>query len=434
VTDWAEARAGARLEAIELQRNDMKKHSINYPRVVAVLACLFICQFISAQWPQWRGPERNGSSAETNLLKIWPTGGPRLLWTSKIIGDGFSTAIIQDNVIYVSGKRDSIEVISAIDLKGRLIWQKETGKASSKNDWGESSTPALYKGNLYAVTIPGEIYCIDSKSGILNWKISIPNKFGGISNSDFVNKFFSESPLVVDDKVIITPGGKNTTLAALNYATGETIWKSESLDDESTYSSPVLVQNTEKKLIVTNTKKYLLAIDLNSGKIVWKEMISSTVGSIPIQFNKQVYFSSYDYGSRMLNISDDLSSFNFEWSDTLRNALWGGAVKLGNRIYRTNGNGQGMYALDWEKGTQVFFKKGIGEANLLAADGMIYCYEEKGRISLLKPTDNNIIIVSAFNVTLGGGPNLAHMSIGNGILFVRHGNALMAYDIKQHKI
>ena len=412
------------------KKKDMKEYQIYYVRKVAIIACLIINQFIYAQWPQWRGPMRDGSSVETNLLKVWPADGPKLLWSSNIIGDGFSTAIIQDNVIFVTGKRDSIEVISAVDLKGRLIWQKEVGKASSKNDWGESSTPALYKGKLYAVTIPGEIYCVDSKTGLLNWKISIPNKFGGISNSNFVNKFFSESPLVVDDKVIITPGGKNTTLVALNSATGETIWTSESLDDESTYSSPVLVQNTDKKLIVTNTKNYLLAVDLSSGKIVWKEMIFSTVGSIPVQVNKQVYFSSYDYGSKMLNISDDLTSFHFQWSDTLRNALWGGAVKLGNRIYRTNGNGEGIYGLDWEKGKQLFFNKGIGEANLLAADGMIYSYEVMGRVSLLKPTDNNIKIVSAFKVKLGNGPNLAHMSIGNGILFIRHGNALMAYDIK----
>jgi outer membrane protein assembly factor BamB len=409
----------------------MKKYQINYVRMIATVACLFIHQFICAQWPQWRGPKRDGSSVETNLLKVWPTEGPKLLWYSNIIGDGYSTAIIQDNVIFVTGKRDSIEVISAVDLKGRLIWQKEIGNSSSRDDWGESSTPTFYNGKLYAVTIPGEIYCVDSKTGVLNWKISIPKKFGGMSNSDFVNKFFSESPLVVDDKVIITPGGKSTTLVALNFATGETIWKSGSLDDESTYSSPVLVQNRNKKLIVTNTKNYLLAVDLSSGKIVWKEKIYSTAGSIPIQVNKQVYFASFDYGSKMLNISDDLSVFNYQWTDTLRNAQWGGSVRLGTRIYRTGGHGEGIYGFDWEKGKQLFFNKGIGEANLLAADGMIYSYEDRnGHVSLLKPTDKNIEIVSSFKLKLGNGPNLAHMSIGDGILFIRHGNVLMAYDIK----
>ena len=409
----------------------MKKYQINYVRMVAIVACLFIHQVVHAQWPQWRGPKRDGSSHETNLLKVWPVEGPKLLWSSDLVGDGFSTAIVQDKVIFVTGKRDSIEVISAIDLKGSLIWQKEIGNASSKNDWGESSTPTLYKGKLYAVTIPGEIYCVDSKTGVLNWKISIPNKFGGISNSDFVNKFFSESPMVVDDKVIITPGGKSTTLVALNFATGETIWKSESLDDESTYSSPVLVQNKNKKLIVTNTKNYLLAVDLSSGKIVWKEKIYSTVGSIPIQVNKQVYFASFDYGSKMLNISDDLSVFHYQWTDTLRNAQWGGSVRLGTRIYRTGGHGEGIYGFDWEKGKQLFLNKGIGEANLLTADGMIYSYEDRnGHVSLLKPTDKNIEIVSSFKEKLGNGPNLAHMSIGYGILFIRHGNVLMAYDVK----
>ena len=400
--------------------------------ITLVLSLALFNSHMFAQWPQWRGPMRDGFSNETNLLKSWPAEGPKLLWSSDIIGDGYSSAIIQDNVIYVTGQRDSVEVISAIDLNGKLIWQKEVGKAISQNDWGESSTPTLYKGKLYTVTIPGEVCCVDSKTGTLNWKISIPGKFGGISNSGFVSSFFSESPLIVDDKVVVTPGGKNTTLVALNSATGETIWTSESLDDENTYASPVLVQNKDKKLIVTTTKKYILATDLNTGKIVWKEMIYFTSGSIPIQVNKQVYFSGYWSGSKMLNISDDLSSFSFKWFDSLKIAKWGGAVKLGNLIYGTYEKGSGIFGLDWETGKQQVLKKGIGEANLLAADGMIYSYEDKsGIVSLLKPTDSNIEIVGSFKVKLGKGPNLAHMSIGNGILFIRHGEYLMAYNIRQ---
>jgi hypothetical protein len=133
----------------------------------------------------------------------------------------------------------------------------------------------------------------------------------------------------------------------------------------------------------------------------------------------------------MLGISEDLSSFHFLWSDTLRNAQWGGAVKLDNRIYRTNGTGKGgLYGFDWDKGRMLFLNKGIGEANLLAADGMIYSYDQNGRVSLIKPTENNIQIVGTFKIK-NGGLNLAHMSLGNGILFIRNGSVLMAYDVKR---
>lgn len=398
----------------------MKKYQMNYVRIVTLLACFFIHQVINAQWTQLRGPMRDGFSPETKLLKNWPANGPKLLWSSDTIGDGFSSAIIHNKVIYITGNRDTIQLLTAIDLNGKVIWQKEFGKGNNI----ECNTPTIYRDKIYTIIAPSDICCIDSKTGEMDWKISMINKFGGVSKN---KGLFAESPLVVEDKVIITPCGKNTTLVALNRITGETIWMSESIADTNAYASPVLVQNKNRQLIVTRTKNYMLAVDLNDGKIVWKEK-APTESYIILPDSNQVYFPN----CKMLEISADMSSIETQWNDTLVLKYYGGAVKLGNRIFSTYQIDSGIFSLDWETGEQQVVNKGIRGANLLAADGMIYSYEDKrGRVSLLKPTEDNIEIVGSFKVELGRGAHLAHMSIGEGMLFVRHGNALMTYDIKQ---
>ncbi len=405
----------------------MKNTQINYAKIASIVAFFFICLNINAQWPQFRGPNRDGFSNEINLLKTWPTEGPELVWSSDTIGDGFSSAIIHDKIIYVSGRRDSSAIITAFDLNGKLIWQENIGISNNKFNWGESSTPTFYNGKLYTITIPGDVCCVDAKTGALEWKVNLPHKFGGQSSDYFIEDLFCESPLVVDGKVIVTPGGNNTTVVALNRTSGETIWVSKTISDRNSYVSPVLVQNKNKKLIVTRTKENVLAVDFYTGDIVYQKKVY-TEGFVPLPNKNQVYFPH----CMLLDIDTSFSSFNSLWQDTLSLNVWGGAVKVNDQIFATYETTSGIFSLDWETGKQVAFNKGIRGANLLAADGMIYSYEDKrGRVSLLKPTEDSIKIVGFFKVPLGEGANLAHMSIANGLLFVRHGKFLMAYDIKQ---
>ena len=407
----------------------MKKNRVNCVKLMVIAMFLFFHPLIYAQWPQWRGLMRDGFSNETNLLKTWPAEGPRLLWSSDTIGDGYGSAIIQDKVIYVPGTRDSSEIITAFDLNGKLIWQKRYGKALKESPgWmAQVNTPTFYKNKLYAFTASGDIACINTATGELDWIISTPGKFEGAVGC---KSMFCESPLVVDDKVVLTPCSKNHTLVALNSSTGETVWASESISDTGNFVSPFLIQGNDKKLIFTNTQKYYFAVDLNTGKIVWKEQGSGVY--VPLPGNKQIYFSSFKDGGKMLNVNDELNSFNFIWCDSLKIKVMGGAVKLGNRIFGTFENRKGVFSVDWISGKKQIFENDIRGANLLAADEMIYSYEDRsGKVSLLNPTDNDIDIAGTFKITRGNGANLAHMSICNGILFIRHGKTLMAYDIRQ---
>jgi outer membrane protein assembly factor BamB len=235
---------------------------------------------------------------------------------------------------------------------------------------------------------------------------------------------------VAEDKVIITPGGINTMIAALNNATGETLWKSESIEDTSAFISPLLIQIAEKKQIVTGTKKHIVAVDFNTGKIVWKEKSSSN-GFVPLPYHHEIYFPKLGGDGKMVSISNDQNKCIFKWNDTMKVNSLGGGVRIGNRIYGALGKSKGLFCLDWETGKTLSVNKDVSYAHFIVADSMIYGYEGNGRIVLVKPKGDNTELVSSFKIKQGKGQHLAHMSIGNGLLFIRHGKYLMAYDVNQ---
>ena len=372
-----------------------------------------------AQWPQWRGSMRNGVSAETHLLKSWPAEGPKLLWSCETIGAGYSSAVIQDGRVYVTGQKEDAYTMTALNLDGTLVWEKKIGDADREDETGECSTPTFYKDKLYTFTRAGRLCCIEPQTGDVVWAVNIPETFK-------VESHVCESPLVVDDKVIVTPFGATATVLALNRLTGETLWQSEHVTDKTAYVSPVLVQGKTKKVMVTNGQEHVLALDLANGKIVWQGDLTRE-SYVPVQDDHQVYLPS----GMMLHVDPDQGRVDTQWQDPLRICVFGGGVKVGDRIYATHENGSGMVCLDGESGQQLALNKKIKAASLVAADGLIYSYENRnGRVSLIKPAEGAIEVISSFRIRKGKGQHLAHMSIANGILFIRHGDTLMAYDIK----
>jgi outer membrane protein assembly factor BamB len=408
----------------------MKTKRFNFTRVAVSIIFFISVINASAQWPQWRGPLRDGISKETNLLKVWPAEGPKFAWSSDTVGDGFSSTSIQDETVYTTGKRDSIEILTALDLKGNLKWQRVIGRASKDKDWPQSRcTPTVYKNKVYAITVLGDIACVDSKSGKIDWKMTAYEKFDG-KGYNLEAGGIAESPLVVDDKLIITPCGHTTTMVALNRLTGNTIWKSESVHDTTAFTSPVLFPVKNKKTIFTSTKKNDLIVDYNTGKIIWKDKNIS--GFIPVVNNNQIYFTgAYKKGGTLCSWNDQLSKRAVVWQDTVSANQIGGAVLLNGKIV-VSGNSRGLVCLDLKTGKILSHYDRISYCNLIVADNMIYCYEDQhGRVCLFKLEGNNLELVSSFKIIAGSGPRVAHMAIANGLLFIRHGKVLMAYNLRQ---
>lgn len=388
---------------------------------------------------EWRGPGRTGVYNEPGLLTKWPEAGPQLLWSVNNLPKGHSSVSLSKDLLFLTGLKDSMDMLIALDLKGNQKWQVPIGRAWMASFSDSRSTPTYENGKVYAASGYGDVSCVDAVSGKKLWTVRSHEKFSG----SFGNWGNAESPLIVDNKVIMTPCGPQTTVVALDKATGETMWKSESLNDVGVYASPIVVEKDKYKIIVTLTGNYALGVNPADGKILWKFEFGKYLQSggrnnhatSPLYYNGHLYITSgYNHSSVMLKLSDDLSSVSLVWTDDVLDNHLGGVVRVGSYIYGSNwlNNNMGKWVcLDWNTGKVMYETQWINKGAIIANDGYLYCIEEKtGNVALVKATPEKFDLISSFKTSLGSGPYWAHPVINNGILYIRHGEALMAYNLK----
>lgn len=392
-----------------------------------------------SNWAQWRGPNRDGKSTEKGLLKKWPKQGPKLLWSVEGLGAGFSTVSIADGLIYTTGTKDGEGILFAYDLQGNPKWQESYGPEWTKSHPSARSTPTVDQGHVYVISGKGAVACFDAKTGEKQWVVDAFNNFKG----KYAMWGFAESPLIVEDLVICTPGGETATMVALDKKTGETVWASKSIGETSSYCSPILIKRGNRNLITTMTQGSIVGVDAADGEILWQYDCKLYQGraravnpNTPIYHDGYIYVTSgYDMGGAKLKLSEDGSSVvSQEWQDSTLDSHHGGVVLVDGYIYGTNwrGNPSGNWVcLDWETGKVMYETEWIGKGSIAYADGMLYCYEEKqGTVGLVKATPEKFDIISSFKVPKGTGNHWAHPVICDGRLYIRHGDALMVYDIR----
>jgi outer membrane protein assembly factor BamB len=413
--------------------------------IFPLLSVLLLSQNILAQTINgWRGPDRNGFYQETGLLSEWPEDGPELLWQTLDAGRGYSSPLIAGNRLYISGMNadGSREIFSAYSLEGEKLYELEYG-SPWENTYPETrTTPTIVDNLAYMISGSGEIVCVNIDSGELIWSVD-----GGKLFARNTGRWgTSESPLVVDDKVIYTPAGDLTTMVALNAQTGETVWKTRPLGDLSSYASPILISYNGKRQIVGVTSGNVFGVNPDDGNIEWtfddwggreggRENIAP---NSPLHHDGRLYFSfGYDIGSFMLQLNEDATTAMLLWRNNDLDTHIGGIVLVNGVIYGSNwiNNSQGNWvAVDWETGETLYEDTWSGKTkgSIIAADNMLICYEERrGTVGLVNVNTHSFDVVSEFRVSQGQGPNWAHPYIHNGVLYIRHGNALMAYNIKE---
>jgi len=398
---------------------------------------------------QWRGPDRDGAYPETGLLPEWPAGGPLLRWSASGIGTGYSSAISDGQAVYVTGMKDTSDYLTALNLRGELLWQVPFGRAWSKAFPDTRTTPVLENGYLYVISGGGTIACVRASDGKIQWSFNGLQRYGGAPGEWGV----CESPLIIDNKLIYTPAGQKTTQVAIDKNTGETIWETPSLFDTSAYVSPRLICFGEKKFIVTTINKYFFGVDADHGNILWSFDYAAlhpeaslkvwpgapkTNTITPLYNDGYLYITGgYNHVGAMFRLSEDASKINLVWTDTVLDCHHGGVVLLDGCIYGANwiNNGNGNWCcIDWKTGKKMWETKWFNKGSIITAGGMLYCVDEKTwNIGLVKPNPQKFELISSFKVPLGKGPLWAHPSIFQGILYIRHGNELMAYDIRLNK-
>jgi outer membrane protein assembly factor BamB len=214
---------------------------------------------------EWRGPGRTGIYNESGLLKVWPANGPALSWEAENMGDGYSSPTVTDDAVYVTGRKDSSDVLTALTLDGKVKWETAYGKAWMANHTGSRCIPTCYNGNIFLISGSGDIVCVGS-NGKIKWSKNHYNLY----ESRPVQFGISESPLVVDNIVITSPGGSKASMVAFNITDGKVVWETEPLDQLPQYVNPKLIEHNGKKMIVTVMETHIFAVNAKDGKIMWK--------------------------------------------------------------------------------------------------------------------------------------------------------------------
>lgn len=386
---------------------------------------------VSQEIIQWRGPQRDGKYPSAELLKSWPQEGPKLLWHVDGLGSGHASAVVTDTRIYISGTLEETGYMFCFSLDGKLLWKVAYGPEWTESWPGTRSTPLFVEGKLYMMSGFGNLFCMDTKDGNMIWKVDLFTEYDGRN----IKWGVTENLLVDDDVLFCTPGGEKNNIIALNRNTGKLIWSSPGKGEMSAYCSPALIKLPKRTLLVTQTTNSILGIDTKDGMLLWSHPQPnkwSVHANTPYFQDGYLYcVSGYGQGGVQLKLAADGSAKQEIWRNISIDNRMGGFIVLGDRIYGSGDSNQGWTCVDWKTGQDVTTELMPGRGVIIFADGLLYCYNDSGEFILAKPTPAGLQKISSFEIPYGEDQHWAHPVIIGGILYVRHGGSLMAFDLRR---
>jgi outer membrane protein assembly factor BamB len=412
--------------------------------VVVAGTGLFSVAANAADWPQWRGPHRNGVSQETGLLKRWPADGPKLLWQVKDIGFGYSTpAVVGQRLFLLSNRGLDDEFVQALAVKdGKPAWSMRLGKVGNPNQKppypGARSTPSVDGELLYALGSDGDLACLETATGAVRWRKNLRSDFEGQPGI----WAYAESPLVDGDKVVCTPGGKKATLLALDKKTGAPIWQSAVPGgDQAAYASAIVVDVGGVKQYVQFLQKGVVGVDAKTGQFLWRydRTAQGSPANIPtpVAYDGYVYSATGRGGAGLVKLK--ITPAGVEADQVYATAKLptsiGGAVLVGGDLYGTNTGG--LLCAEFTTSKVKWQDRCVGPGAVCYADGRLYVHGENDQVALVEATPEAYREQGRF--TLPGQPDRgrsqawAYPVVANGRLYLRDLGTLWCYDVTDPK-
>lgn len=405
----------------------------NFKPYIFLIILILSSGFIHGQVYEWRGPDRNGIIPEKDLLKTWPENGPEMIWSYQGLGEGHTSIGPAKDRFFITGMQGGTGILFAFDYNGKVIWKKPYGPEWTENYAGPRSTPVVINDLVYFQSGHGVIYCINANSGDKVWSVDLQRKFDGRK----VTWGMVENLLIEGDRIFCTPGGIKDNVAALNRFTGETVWTSSGNKKPSAYCSSVYIRHKKAELIVTTTDGSIIGVDAKTGKFYWdiaQNQDNKIHANVPVYSDGIIYCASEDdvanNGLVALKLSDDGRKVTLLWRNREFKNLMEGFILSDGLIYGSVYEGKRWLCVDIKDGVILHSFNKFDDGSILFADGLFYCYSKRGEVALMSADKNSYSIISRFMVTMGEGPHFSHPVIYNGRLYVRHGNALMVYNIK----
>ena len=409
-----------------------------------VLVCT-TCGFLRADdWPQWRGPTRDGISKEKGLLQTWPKEGPKLAWSISNAGRGYSTPAVVGDRFYLLGNEGlEKEFVAGFAVSdGKLVWSTTIGMVGNPdqkpNYPATRSTPTLEGKWLYALGSDGDLVCLDKASGKVKWKKNVRTDFGGKPGV----WAYSESPLIFRNLLICSPGGDEATLVALKKETGDVAWKCAAPGgDTAAYASAIYVEAAGRNQCVQTLQNGLVGVDITTGEFLWRwgKLVSKYNATIPTPLvsGDIVYGAAAGTGAgavKLLKKDKGVDAEQVYFESKLPTAI-GGVVKIEDKLYGTTG--QAMLCVDFATGKVKWEERAIGAAAICFADNRLYLHGENGEVALVEPSVETYLEKGRFSPpdqVERKDPSekpWAYPVVANGRLYIRDHQKVWAYDIKK---
>lgn len=399
---------------------------------LAVFVAVLSVPVHAGDWPQWRGPSRDGISRETGLLPEWPKEGPKVVWKGTGLGEGYSGFSVSHGRIFTQGQKAGQQYVVALDItNGKVLWQTTTTNQvyEESHGYGPRGTPTIDGDRLYAEAADGTLVCLETATGKKVWSVNFVSDFGG----RVPHWGYSESPLVDGDRLIVTPGGGDATVAALDKSTGKAVWKS-SQGDGPGYSSPIEAKTGDVRQFIVFTASGVLGVRASNGDLLWRyKKVSNGTANIatPIYQNPFVFVSS-DYGTgcallRLAAEGDKVTATEVYFNKDMRNH-YSTSVLSRDTLYGYSSSV--LTAMNLATGQVAWKDRSVGKGSVTLADGKLYLLGEDGVVGLAEATPEGYKEISRFSVNKGNWPTWAPLVISDGKMYLREQDNLYCFDIK----
>jgi outer membrane protein assembly factor BamB len=383
-------------------------------------------------WPQWRGPNRDGKSTETGLMKTWPQGGPPLAWQGAGAGEGYSSFAAAHGRLYTLGARGGTEYVMAFDANtGKKVWEVQNG-ARFDNDrgGGPRGTPVVDGNQLFVLGTSGDLRSLDAATGQTAWTVNVLRQFRGQN----IQWGLSESPLVLEDRLLVNAGGPGASIVALRKNDGSVLWRTGS--DEAGYSSAVLQRIGSVPQAIFFTAERVVGVDVRNGRELWNyPKVANRTANIatPVVKDDKAFVSSdYGTGAALLQFSprgdNGVAVREVYFTNEMRNHH-ASSVLIGDYLYGFSSSI--LTAMRLDTAEVAWRNRSVGKGSVIYADDRLYLFSEQGVVALAEPTPEAYREHGRFSIRTGSLPTWSHPVVANGKLYLRDQDTIYAYDIRQ---
>ncbi len=409
--------------------------AISCSLIVGTIASALVSAY-AADWPQWRGPNRDGISTETGLLKTWPAGGPRLVWKTTGLGSGYSTVSTVGNRLYTEGDLGDSSFVIALNAEdGKQVWTAKLGKSGAPG-WGgfagPRATPTVDGDQIFSVDQWGSLVCLSATDGKEKWRKDFAKDFG----ANRPEWGFSESPLVDGKNLILTPGGPKGAMVALDKSSGNLVWQTKDFTDPAHYSSVIKTVIDGVQQYVQLTAEHVVGVSTD-GKVLWTAVRKGATAVIPTPVcrGNLVYVTSgYGTGCNLFKVSSANGQFSVQqvYANKVIPNHHGGVILIGDNVYGY-GDGKGWTCQNLFTGEAKWQDKSFGKGSLVYADGAFILRQEDkaGTIALIAASPEGYKELGRFDPPNTSGKNYwPHPVVSGGRLYIRDQDVLLCYDLK----